>query len=67
MTQAFAVANLEEMSVQEMRETTGGILPVLAIGALLVLSGCTTTGGDKAVGSATSGSPPPPQQDTTSN
>ncbi len=66
MPQTFAITQLEEMSRQEMQATDGGILPLLAIGGLLVLSGCTTTGGGNTVREATDGSPPPPQTDTTS-
>lgn len=53
--------------MKEMKATDGGFLPLLAIGAALLLSGCVSTGGDQTVRSATSGSPPPPQPDTTSN
>lgn len=59
MIKSFNVAGLQEMSVQEMRATDGGILPLLAVGAALLLSGCVTTGGNNTVREATDGTATP--------
>lgn len=34
--------NVAELSAQEVRETEGGILPLLVVGACLLLTGCVT-------------------------
>lgn len=65
MAQTFAIAQLEEMSRPEMQATDGGILPVIAIGAALLLPGCVSTGSNDVARDAIENQPRP-QPDTTS-
>ena len=41
--QGFKTANLTELSNDELLEVDGGIVPLLIIGAALLLGGCATT------------------------
>jgi hypothetical protein len=51
------VPGLQELSVEEMRTTDGGLVWLLVIPVVLLVAGCATTGGNERVRDAVTDSP----------